>query len=246
MTSMQLSAGDRQFLNNCSTLLLHRLKQQCPWPFDIDQTESLYIPRPLLKLKHEFKSRSADGLLFSGRQQRVVIHPGIVLPASSVTLVLISKHNFWVANSSRSKLSILKTSPHFPEFIHWLRGTVKVSRAMHIAYNLSCAVTQYSTTYPQVLKAMPEFLYAVESATPELPRWGYRNQINKYNEVMKILKHNPPTRARKLKPELVAELEQWRALSEAQFAKAVMLPAHNGLCKDSVFDDTWVYGDGLL
>jgi hypothetical protein len=120
---------------------------------------------------------------------------------------------------------------------------LKVETENQIAHEAIKQTVAAATTYKQLFKALPQTMQAVVAhASTVENNWEYRSNRPKLREVLAINNSEGATRARNLPDGVNHMLRRRQALVETTLASAVMLPPHDGMQKDHVLDQTWLWG----
>lgn len=252
MSNMQLSDSDKEMIKSYTQTLLNRRKQLCPLEMSIENVERLYIPSYFYNTLQDLFLRDVKlpGYMHKNTYVDLRLPFNIDLDVISTARAHIqvnrgSGTRLITTADNGTPLMAIKSSPGYRAYAEWCAKVVEVELTNRVVAYVVRHVLNTATTYKQLFKALPESMQAVAVQADIHDKqndWAWRNQRSKLKEVLRINNKEGAERARNLPAYTNEMLNRRRALVEQMLATSVMLPAHDGLGADSVFQNSWVEG----
>ncbi len=239
MANMSMCMGDNDMLTWAVTALLNRRRQLCPWPFDVTQTELLYIPKNIHDLKPHLME--VEGLC--AITNSISLDTGYKVNNQNVQLHIKHKEShLWGGAGWNAKNKLVPSSSSQAEFLTWLRNAIQVQSMNEVTHAAALSTIRACTTYKQLQKALPQSMKAIRAHVDSVSsrsNYQHTRAIEKFKEVMVEIGDTGGGRAKVMPPELTAVLDKYKATIEGTLASAVLLPAYEGLDQNSAFTNTW-------
>lgn len=243
-TNMSIADGDRTLVYEAIRNLLNRRRQMVPWPFSLDETEQLYLPRAVWELKQNLGSGvqptgDYTTLLFTFNKQCVRV-PGILRDQAPV--LTIHRAGPLLCSQKDVVWDVLPSSPSYARFREWAANAAKIQLTNELVFDTTNKAFKKMTTFRQFYKALPETFNAVihysDALTKARHYHSYSRAASKLRSIATELRAEGASGARNLPEEVAEAVRQHKAVIEMVMASSMLLP----ICDDmgnGPFRSTW-------
>ena len=241
MVSVNISDTARQQLRNAASHLLDRRKQMCPWPFDVAETEQLYIPRHIWDVGDRIRTAHPKGKHLLNTSSGQTVRMLDVLPdkyTNPVVSIICTGHIWTFAG----EVNACTGTELYPKFRSWVRKAAKIELEKETALAAFRLGMGACTTFKQLHKAMPEMckgtLGYFSNQNDDANTYTMGNFAQRAGEITAELKNS--SRAQSLPHAVRETLENARIISEPAFVQAMMMDNSGNISRAGSFHRSWV------